>query len=120
MAEDTVITIDLTDPQDLLKKMEMIDFTEEETEELIQKAMEVNKLLKKKLKESEFENLRESFTRSVTISATTGERTSGLMVGTLPPVEGTNKQAKLASLNLRHVGSSLMHMKISRLRVCII
>ena len=94
--DDMIITIDLTDPEDLIRKMEMIDFTEEETEELMKQAMEVNKMLKKELQKNEFESLRQSFSRAVTISTATGERTSGLM--SLPPVDKDGK-THLASLN---------------------
>ena len=104
--DDMLITIDLTDPQDLMRKMEMIDFTDEEADELLKQAMEVNKMLKKELEKHEYESLRKSFSRAVTISSTTGERTSGLMV--LPPVDSDGK-TNLASLNFSKVS---FHVKL--------
>jgi len=58
------IQIDLTDPQDLLQKLELIDLTDEETDILIGKAMELNKELRK----LEKHNITKEF-RSFTISA---------------------------------------------------
>ena len=59
------IEIDLTDPQDLLQKMELIDLTEEETDILIEKAMELNK----KLRAIEKQDSMEKDFRSFTVSA---------------------------------------------------
>ena len=44
--EEAGLEFDLADPEDLLRKMENIDLTEEETEELLKRAYEINKQLR--------------------------------------------------------------------------
>ena len=47
--DDQVINVNLTDPDDLLQKLENMSLTEEEENEILQQALEVNQALKRKL-----------------------------------------------------------------------
>ena len=47
--EEDTIAIDLTNPEDLLKKMEQLDLDDDETDALLKKAYEINRELKKQL-----------------------------------------------------------------------
>ena len=100
------IQIDLTDPQDLMQKLELIDLTDEETDILIGKAMELNKELRK----LEKQNVAKEF-RSFTISAPAFHRNtrlphSGVLIPGSPRMSyrdnglfGMNSLARLQSSN---------------------
>ena len=66
--EDDRIEINLTDPEDVMAKMEMLDLTEEETEALFEQALEVNKCLKEKLLSVEGEDALRTFSSTSSTS----------------------------------------------------
>ncbi len=66
------VEIDLTDPQDLLSKLEMIDLTEDETDELLQRAYQINAMLRKRLQEKKSVETHHIFSVSAPASTSLG------------------------------------------------
>ena len=62
-----VIAIDLTDPEDLMAKLAVLNLSEAEEEQLLEDAYKINKKLKEELSKQEFEEMKVK--RSYTISA---------------------------------------------------
>ena len=84
--DDAVVSIDLTDPEDLMFKMEMLDLTDEETDELFQRAMDVNQELKQQLSHMG------PSARSYATSAPVGLRSLKSDSSTsLPPIQGADR-----------------------------
>ncbi len=84
--DESAISIDLTDPEDLMYKMQMLDLTDEETDELFQRAMEVNQQLKQQLS-----HLPPSAKTGYATSAPGGLRSLKRDGGTsLPPIPGAD------------------------------
>ena len=88
--EMITIEINLTDPEDLARKLEMIDLTEEETDELLRQALDLNKRLRKELNrqalldKSPAMSRSTSFVVSAPASAASGQKPHKSV---LPPVK---------------------------------
>ena len=70
------VAIDLTNPEDLLNKMDKLQLTEEDTEELLKQAYNINRKLKQEIREQDDDIHRyaSALTRSAKSTSTTNRK----------------------------------------------
>lgn len=102
------IEIDLTDPEDLERKLRLIDITDEETDELLRQALEINKALRKELNRQtlmDSNSPHSGFARSSSFLVSAPSSAHKEPVNTpkscLPPVRGSGR-GKPRDVDARH------------------
>ena len=84
--EQEIIQVDLTNPEDMLRKLEILNLTDEEEDELLKQAHELNRSLREELHK---QHRKEDFTRSFMVSASAQRYIAGhrsLTASVPPPV----------------------------------
>ena len=97
--EEETISIDLTNPEDLLNKLEQLDLDDDEADELLKRAYEVNRELKKQL-ELGRKVMDKKLSVSPKRSAIAQQRRPGsnrISVDSIPGQTGTRQQSRMAS-----------------------
>ncbi|XP_070543390.1 uncharacterized protein [Ptychodera flava] len=97
------------DPDELCSQLENMELTEEETEELLKEAMEINKKLKAELKRQEREMSAKSAKRH-SRGTPTGERPGSGRYGVLPPIQSKGSAQRHAEKD-KIYGVKLSHAK---------
>ena len=88
--EMITIEINLTDPEDLARKLELIDLTDEETDALLRQALDLNKRLRKEMNRQALLDKSSAMARSTSFVVSAPASASpikGPMKSSLPPVK---------------------------------